>query len=82
MKELLPNPAVVIILAILIGVGVPVGIAVLALRNRRTFRGVSQISKSMDVIRQPWKEEDQNLQELSRLVKSMHAESNEEEETQ
>ena len=81
MKELLSNPAVVIILAILIGVGAPVGIAVLTLRNRPT-RGTSQFSKTMDVIRQPWKEEDQNLHELSRLVKSIQAESNEEEETQ
>ena len=79
MKELLSNPAVVIILAIVIGVGVPTGIAVLALRNRPT-RGASQLSKTMDVIRNPWKEEDHNLHELSRLVKSMQSESNEEEE--
>jgi hypothetical protein len=78
MRELLSNPAVVIVLAIAIGVGVPVGIAVIALRNRPS-RGPSQISKAVDAVRQPWKEEDSNLQELSRLVKEVQAKPSEKE---
>lgn len=78
MRELLSHPAVVIILAIVIGVGIPVGIAFIALRNR-PVRGRSQLSKALDVIRQPWKEEDHNLHELSRLVNDLQARSNQEE---
>ena len=81
MRELLSNPTIVITLAIVIGVGVPVGIAVFALRNRPT-RNASSFSKSMDVIRQPWKEEDQNLEELSRLVKEMQTRPSEQKDSE
>ena len=81
MRELLSNPALVIVLGIMIGVGVPVGIAAVALRRRSTTRKPNQFSKAIGAVRDPWKAEDQNLQELSKLVKDIQAKSSGEKHT-
>jgi hypothetical protein len=73
LKQLLSNPAFIITGGVLLGIAIPV-ILVIMFRKSGNRSAISSLPRAIDQVRAPWREEEQNLQELADLVKNFKQE--------